>query len=152
MIDKIRRCGQSAVVVFWLLNTFSLIWPPIRKSPEVRTISSQTCSHESVKTHESTALSKPLKPATVTCDFLHFLCNSASHTHMANPGLSCTFNLTNEYGVLELMYGLFNSRSRQVHCPHVLCMVYLSTPTPSALLQKAFKIFSQRGAWDREWT
>lgn len=38
----------------------------------------------------------------------------------------------------------FNLHSRQVHYVHVLCIMYLSTVTPSIPLQKTFKIFIRR--------
>lgn len=78
------------------------------------------------------------------CDFFG---SSAPHSHTEKARVSSTFNLTNDYRVLELMYSLFNLHSRQVHCLHVLCISYLSTPTPSILLQKPLKIFSQKSPW-----
>lgn len=84
--------------------------------------------------------------------FLFFFCNSAPHTHTEKARVSSTFNLTNDYGALELMYSLFNLHSRQVHCLHVLCITYLSTSTPSILLQKSLKILSQKNPRNPERT
>lgn len=81
-----------------------------------------------------------------------FFGNSAPHTHTQKVRVSSAFNLTNGCKALELMYSLFNLHSRQVHRLHVLCITCLSTPTPSILLQKPLKIFSQKSPWNPERT
>ncbi len=145
---------KSVCRIFGFLHSISLymLWTRSSKSHKASTITSKPHLHKCTKLlYTSAWVTQRLDPRTMAVIFF-FFCNSAPHTHTEKARVSSTFNLTNDWRVLELMYSLFNLHSRQVHCLHVLCITYLSTPTPSILLQKTLKIFSQKSPWNLEWT